>query len=145
MKNKIIRPKIPVTITGASDGSAHFTPNVMGFMDKRDGVYFADVNVGETVLVKTENTIYTIVKTGDNACKISGSEKFCPTPKNAYINGSTMGGSMIKSGFIGIGMNMEVLWIDDELEKMKSCAAYYDSARKVGFTSGVIVSVEGKK
>jgi len=72
------------------------------------GLFLTDVAIGETVSAKTRNTLYTINKTGENDYLISGSKKYCPQPTDCKIAGSTWGGSMLKIGFIGIGMHLEM-------------------------------------
>jgi len=70
------------------------------------GVWLHDVEVGTTLYVQTKNTLYTIESRTDGFY-ISGHPLFCPEPKRVAIAGSTFGGSMIKSGFIGVGMYLE--------------------------------------
>ena len=43
---------------------------------------------------------------------ISGHVFYCPKPILARIHGSTWGGSMIKIGWIGVGMKMEFSTVD---------------------------------
>ncbi len=70
------------------------------------GVWLRDVEVDTTLFVQTRNTLYTIEKRADGFY-ISGHPKYCPKPTKAVIQGSTFGGSVIKAGFIGIGMYLE--------------------------------------
>lgn len=71
------------------------------------GLKLEEIEVGETIKVQTRNTLYTIKKIANDEYEISGNEKFCSVPKKCYIAGSTWGGSMLKMGFIGLGMFME--------------------------------------
>jgi hypothetical protein len=73
------------------------------------GVWFNKLPVGSVVTVQTRNTLYTIERRKDGDY-ISGNERYCPVPVKTQIQGSTFGGSMIKLGWIGIGMHME-FWI----------------------------------
>jgi len=72
------------------------------------GLKLEDIDNGETIKVQTKNTLYTIKKISKDIFEISGNAKFCPEPIDCSIAGSTWGGSMLKIGFIGLGMVMEV-------------------------------------
>jgi hypothetical protein len=61
---------------------------------------------GSTVHVRTRNTLYLIEKRPDGTY-ISGNARFCPTPTKCSVHGSTWGGSMLKVGWIGVGMRLE--------------------------------------
>ncbi|HYW42154.1 MAG TPA: hypothetical protein VE959_04815 [Bryobacteraceae bacterium] len=62
----------------------------------------------ETVLeVRTQNHLYTIVHKGAGQALISGHPEFCPEPLLVQIHGSTWGGSMLKTFYIGRGMRLE--------------------------------------
>lgn len=76
------------------------------------GVYLKDLTVGTVLSIRTRNSAYTLeVRSTPKAdgvkLFISGHQKYCPEPRSAHIYGSTWGGSMIKVGFIGRGMNLE--------------------------------------
>lgn len=58
-----------------------------------------DLEVGKKLEVVTQNTNY-IIERREDGFYISGNKKFCPKPTKAYINGSTMGGSSIKPGYV---------------------------------------------
>jgi hypothetical protein len=80
--------------------------NIM--QSERDGgLYLRDVKDGETFLVKTQNSTYTIKRVSENKYLISGNWNYCPTPTEASISGSTWGGSMLKIGYVGVGMHLE--------------------------------------
>jgi hypothetical protein len=70
------------------------------------GAWIEKLAVGKRLLVKTQNTLYTVERREDGLY-IWGSRRFCPAPTKCVISGSTWGGSMLKIGFIGIGMFME--------------------------------------
>lgn len=74
------------------------------------GIYTKDIKDGETIIFHTSNTKYTLRKAEDGTGDffIQGNMKYCPTPVRCRVNGSTWGGSMIKVGFIGIDMRLEV-------------------------------------
>lgn len=60
--------------------------------------------------VQPENTLYTLQRLLDGSgWMIQGNPHLlCPNLTLCNIHGSTWGGSMIKVGFIGIGMRMEI-------------------------------------
>ena len=71
------------------------------------GVYLDSLSEGATLEIETQNRWYTIVNRGRGKVLISGHPKFCPAPTLVRIEGSTWGGSMLKSRFIGRGMRLE--------------------------------------
>lgn len=71
------------------------------------GVHLRDVLPGTVLEVETENRAYTIRYEGSGRAFISGHPVFCPEPTLVTIHGSTWGGSMIKSDYIGRGMHLE--------------------------------------
>ncbi len=70
------------------------------------GIWWKDLPVGSKVIVRTRNTRYEIENREDGSY-IQGHEKYCPQPTKASIHGSTFGGSMIKAGWLGVGMYLE--------------------------------------
>ncbi len=71
------------------------------------GVHLRDVEPGTVLEIETENRAYTIQYQGLGQALISGHPVFCPEPILVTIHGSTWGGSMIKTGYIGRGMRLE--------------------------------------
>jgi hypothetical protein len=71
------------------------------------GVHLRDVPPGTVLEVKTQNRAYKILYQGWDQALISGHPVFCPEPVPVTIHGSTWGGSMLKSRFIGRGMRLE--------------------------------------
>jgi hypothetical protein len=71
------------------------------------GVHLGDLPAGSGLEIETENRFYTIEYRGLNQALISGHPVFCPEPTLVTIHGSTWGGAMIKTGFIGRGMRLE--------------------------------------
>lgn len=71
------------------------------------GVHLRDLPEGTVLEVETQNRVYTIVKRGWEHAEISGHPEFCPDPVLVRIYGSTWGGSMLKTLFIGRGMHLE--------------------------------------
>lgn len=87
----------------------HLSPQINANLKQsaRDGgVFTRDVPPGSTVLVQTRNTLYTLHNHGD-LWIIQGGKRFSEMTA-VRINGSTFGGSMLRSGFIGIGMYLEL-------------------------------------
>jgi hypothetical protein len=87
------------------------------------GAYIEKLAVGKKLLVQTRNTLYTIERREDGLY-ISGSARFCPEPRKCVISGSTFGGSMLRMGYIGVGMYMEFMLDIPESE------------RKIGYVDG---------
>lgn len=71
------------------------------------GVHLRDVAPGTILEIETENRAYIICYQGLGQALISGHPVFCPEPVLVTIHGSTWGGSMIKTGYIGRGMRLE--------------------------------------
>ena len=71
------------------------------------GVHLRDVLPGTVLEVTTQNRAYTILYQGWDQALISGHPVFCPEPIPVTIHGSTWGGSMIKTRYIGRGMRLE--------------------------------------
>src|SRR5271168_3457066 len=62
----------------------------------------------DTVLqIQTQHHFYTALLLGEGVVLISGHPQYCPQPVQVTIAGSTWGGSMLKTGFIGRGMHLE--------------------------------------
>jgi hypothetical protein len=66
--------------------------------------------IGKTLIASTKNTEYRIERREDGFY-VSGNPKYCPEPTKVRIDGSTFGGSMLKAGFVGRGMNLEFLLV----------------------------------
>lgn len=81
--------------------------------EKAGGVFLKNVPVNSTINIKTGNSLYAVRKTGSGET-IKGHPEYCPSPVNCRINGSTFGGSMLKIGWIGIGMHLEVFLTDTQ-------------------------------
>jgi hypothetical protein len=59
--------------------------------------------------VWTESRCYRIQCCGQGQALISGHPFFCPEPVLVKVHGSTWGGTVMRSAFIGRGMRMEFL------------------------------------
>jgi len=71
------------------------------------GVHLDNLSEGTTLEIETQNHWYTVVNRGCGKALISGHPKYCPAPTLVRIEGSTWGGSMLKTRFIGRGMRLE--------------------------------------
>jgi hypothetical protein len=71
------------------------------------GVFLKSLKAGDLVTVHTRNSIYSIEVVDGTTVNIEGGRYF-PKPTEANINGSTWGGPMIKAGFIGNEMALEI-------------------------------------
>lgn len=78
--------------------------------DKDDGIFLEDVPDNHIVEAHTQNSIYTIAVVDKKKSKVAiqGNNKYLTQPEVCYLRGSTFGGSMIKVGWIGVGMHLEV-------------------------------------
>jgi hypothetical protein len=71
------------------------------------GVYLGDLAPGSVLSIRTRNRVYEVVVLGDGAALISGHPEFCPVPTKVQIHGSTWGGPMIMTRYLGRGMHLE--------------------------------------
>ena len=71
------------------------------------GVHLRDLPPRSMLSIETENRIYEVVVLGEETALISGHPEYCPAPAEVRINGSTWGGSMLKTRFLGRGMHLE--------------------------------------
>lgn len=60
------------------------------------------------LLVQTRNTHYRIVVSRDADIVIQGGS-FFPDPTRAHVEGSSLGGNLLKVGWIGVGLRMEIV------------------------------------
>ena len=72
-----------------------------------DGVYLNDLSDGQELAIRTDNRCYRIVNRGMGQALISGHPRYCGEPVLVKIEGSTWGGSALKTNFIGIGMHLQ--------------------------------------
>ena len=87
--------------------------------------------------VRTRNHLYTIVHKGSGEAWISGHHEFCPQPVLVQILGSTWGGSMLKTSYIGRGMRLEFISPDhitvttspiEDVTEVGTCPDFADRA-----------------
>lgn len=77
----------------------------LAMSERNGGVFLKDVLPGGSVLVKTRNSLYTLVNHDDRWMGQGGQR--LPEMREIQVHGSTFGGSMLKTKFIGIGMHLE--------------------------------------
>jgi hypothetical protein len=71
------------------------------------GVFLNDLEPRTILFIQTQHHCYTAVFMGDNQALLWGHPQFCPKPIPVSIAGSTWGGTMLKSRFVGRGMRLE--------------------------------------
>jgi hypothetical protein len=71
------------------------------------GIYLRDVEPLTTIVVQTHNSCYRIVVTRESTAIVRGGS-FFPDPTLARIDGSGFGGALLKVGWIGVGLQMEI-------------------------------------
>lgn len=71
------------------------------------GVELDGLADGDVLHVDTVSRRYTIVYHGDGQALIAGHPRYCPDLTPVRIEGSTWGGSMIKTRYVGRGMHLE--------------------------------------
>jgi hypothetical protein len=94
-------------------GEKYIDPRLLALIKKSEkdgGIFLNDVPKRALVEVQTNNSIYTIaiidVKKAEVIVK--GNNKHLATPKTCFLLGSTYGGSMLKLGWIGVDMHLQV-------------------------------------
>jgi len=81
-----------------------------GFVDElanARGIHLRNVEPLTTIVVRTQNSRYRILITDGTAAIVRGGA-FFPEPAPARIDGSSFGGTLLKVGWIGIGLRMEI-------------------------------------
>jgi hypothetical protein len=72
------------------------------------GVVIEDLEAGTTLTVRTSHSCYRfeIVDPAAQRARVTGGSLF-PEPTDVRVDGATVGGCMIKAGWVGIGLRME--------------------------------------
>lgn len=89
------------------DGFANQTADVRG-IDLRD------VEPLTTITIQTRNSHYRVIVTHGTSVVVQGGH-FFPDPVAARVDGSGFGGSLLKVGWIGIGLRMEIFAGDQRI------------------------------
>jgi hypothetical protein len=71
------------------------------------GIYLRNVDPLTTIVVRTHNSCYRILITHDTTALVRGGA-FFPVPTPARIDGSGFGGTLLKVGWIGVGLRIEI-------------------------------------
>jgi hypothetical protein len=71
------------------------------------GVSLEGLPTATVLQIQTQHHLYTALLLEDRSVMISGHPQYCPQPVQVTIAGSTWGGSMMKTRFIGRGMHLE--------------------------------------
>lgn len=70
-----------------------------------DGVELGRLEPMTALLVWTWNSLYRVVVGERSEVLIQGGS-FCPEPTQAHVDGASAGGSLVKTGWIGVGLLM---------------------------------------
>ena len=91
----------------------------MWFSELR-GVLIKDIPANTVLQIDVKDAIFTVLVVDDpirKMIKVQGSQ-YIPELTDATLSGSTFGGSMLKEGWIGIGMFLEILIPGRELPRI---------------------------
>ena len=72
------------------------------------GIYLRDLDPLTTVLVRTRNSTYHLIISHGTSVLVQGG-RFFRDSTPARIDGSGFGGSLLKTGWIGVGFRMEIV------------------------------------
>lgn len=76
------------------------------------GFSLAELDRGELLSLTTLNRSYWLTYLGERQGLLSGHPRYCENPTPVRIQGSTWGGTMIETGFLGEGMHVEFVLPD---------------------------------
>lgn len=71
------------------------------------GVFLFDLEPGTRLEVETHHHRYFLLNLGDGRMEISGHPDYCPQPTQVDVLGSSWGGTLLKSRYVGRGMRLE--------------------------------------
>ncbi len=71
-----------------------------------EGVDLHDLAPFTTLLVRTMNSVYRVVTTPGSEVYVQGGA--FPDPISAHLDGSSIGGSCLRLGWIGVGLRVEI-------------------------------------
>jgi hypothetical protein len=95
--------------------NTHLHPDILRNIEdskKKGGIELDKLAAGTRIEAQTKNTLYKIVVNNDGTFDIYGGHYF-PVCVTAHIAGSTWGGSMLKSKWLGVDMHMELYHPED--------------------------------
>jgi hypothetical protein len=96
----VIRDRTVPTQAATLDGFAAATSG--------PGVALRQLEPLTELMVETRNTRYRIVVSHDADILIQGGA-FFPDPTPAHVEGASLGGNLLKVGWIGVGLRMEIV------------------------------------
>jgi hypothetical protein len=77
------------------------------FMDHVQSVRLRQLRPLTALLVWTRNSLYRVVVTNGCSIYVQGGT-FFSEPTSAHLDGASMGGSVLRVGWIGVGLPMEI-------------------------------------
>ena len=80
----------------------------IGELADAPGIYLQQLDPLTTVLARTSNSTYRIIVSHGTSVLLQGG-RFFPDATAARIDGSGFGGSLLKTGWIGVGFRMEIV------------------------------------
>jgi hypothetical protein len=104
-------------------------------MSTNDGVNLTDIEPLTTLFVQTEDSVYRIIVSTNSNVFIQGGELF-PATAYARLNGSGVGGNLLKLAWIGVGLCMEIYQGSRRITTSPVRAVYVEP-----FSSGIERSV----
>ncbi|HTI43447.1 MAG TPA: hypothetical protein VL693_16585 [Vicinamibacterales bacterium] len=80
----------------------------VGELTDAPGIYLRDLDPLTTLLVRTRNSTYRVIVSHGTSVLVQGG-RFFRDATAARIDGSGFGGSLLKTGWIGVGFRMEIV------------------------------------
>jgi len=78
------------------------------------GLDLRDVEPLTTLIIATRNSVYRVIVSRGMSVVVQGGS-FFPDPTQAQLDGASVGGSLLKLGWIGIGLRMEIRTADQRI------------------------------
>jgi hypothetical protein len=101
--SSVIRPLVDRTVPTEAATLDGFAAATSG-----PGVSLRQLEPLTELTVQTRNTSYRIVVSHEADIVIQGGT-FFPDPTHAHVEGSSVGGNLLKIGWIGVGLRMEIV------------------------------------
>jgi hypothetical protein len=79
----------------------------LNLIERAEGLELSQLEPLTTLLVWTWNSLYRVVVAEGSDVLVQGGSHF-PEPTAAYLEGASAGGSLLKTGWIGVGLVMEI-------------------------------------
>lgn len=92
----------------------------MNFQRPPEGMYLHNLHPGAVVDVQTSHRTYRLECLGGDHVRISGHPSYCPTPVNAFVQGSSSKSGNFEAGFVGRGMHLIFRRADDQRDVVTS-------------------------